>query len=412
MQRPTVHPASLEIKDYNYHLPDEKIARYPLEERDASRLLIYQGNIKEDIYRNIADYIPQQSLLVFNQTRVVNARLLFQKPTGGKIEVFCLEPDARYADVQTAMSQQQQVYWKCLVGGAAKWKSGQVLELNVPSLDITLYASLETKAAGYFILKISWNTSLTFAEVLQHAGAIPLPPYLNRDAAQSDEERYQTMFAREEGSVAAPTAALHFTDNILQSLTLKDISTSLLTLHVGAGTFRPVKSDTMEGHDMHAEWIEITPDLLKKLIQQKEAALPIVATGTTTARTLESLYWIGIRLLQQDDFSFSEIAVPQWFPYEQDMNASSADALKAVQQYMLDKNISRLVTRTQIIIAPGYEFKIIDALITNFHQPQSTLLLLVSALVGEAWKEIYDYAYKNDFRFLSYGDGSLLWANK
>jgi len=409
MQKKPAHPQSIAIRDFTYPLPEERIARFPLEQRDASRLLIYDGKISEDTYHNLAAHIPPGTLLVFNQTKVVNARLLFQKQTGGKVEVFCLEPDSRYPDIQSAMLQQGSVYWKCLVGGAAKWKNGQVVALQLPQQYLEVKAEIVERQEGYFLLKIYWDTALTFAEVLHFAGVIPLPPYLNRDADENDGERYQTIFAKEEGSVAAPTAALHFTKHVLSSLKEKGCATALLTLHVGAGTFMPVKSDTMQGHDMHAEWIEIDRQLLDKIITVTQAGHRIVATGTTSARTLESLYWLGVRILEESNIDLSGISIPQWYPYDHPSDIKPAEAIRALSGYMDRNNLSRIITKTQIIIAPGYEFRVIDGLITNFHQPQSTLLLLVAAITGNSWHEIYNYALNNGFRFLSYGDGSLLW---
>lgn len=408
-----MHPSRLHIKDFTYELPDERIARYPLPQRDQSRLLIYRDRqLTETRYSNIAGELPQGALLVFNQTKVIYARLLFRKPTGGRIEVFCLEPDERYTEVQQAMLQKGSVYWKCLVGGAAKWKEGQALSLTTGGdTSLTMQAEIAEKKDGYFILKLSWAPDVSFAEALQLAGRVPLPPYLNREAEESDEQRYQTIFAREEGSVAAPTAALHFTEAILAQLPERHIDTGLVTLHVGAGTFKPVKSETMEGHDMHAEWIEAGPAILQQLIGRLEQGLPIVAVGTTSARTLESLYWIGVQLLRDPGYvPVAGIAVSQWYPYEEETAISPVTALQTLAQYLDAQHMSKLVTRTRIIIAPGYRFRIIGGLVTNFHQPQSTLLLLVSALVGAAWRDIYDYALREGFRFLSYGDGCLLWG--
>lgn len=408
-----MHPSLLQIKDFTYDLPDGKIARYPLPQRDSSKLLVYRkGIITADIYRHIDQYLPEQTLLVFNQTRVIHARLLFQKPTGGKIEAFCLEPDERYPDVQTAMLQSGEVYWKCLIGGAAKWKSGQVLQLEAELSEnrkLVMYASLEAKEKGVFILKLSWNADLTFAEALQYAGHVPLPPYLNREDEQSDKDRYQTIFAREEGSVAAPTAALHFTEEIITALSRKEIDTAFVTLHVGAGTFKPVKSETMQDHDMHAEWIEVTPAFLQRIMSQFRTGERVVAVGTTSARTLESLYWIGVRLLRGELTDVAGITVPQWYPYEQDTDIPATEAFAALLHYLDIHKLQRLITRTQIIIAPGYRFRVVHGLVTNFHQPQSTLLLLVSAIVGQEWRTIYNHALQHDFRFLSFGDGCLLW---
>lgn len=414
-----MHPSALQIKDFTYELPDEKIARYPLQQRDQSRLLVYKNEtFTEDTYQHIARFIPEQALLVFNQTKVIHARLLFRKPTGGRIEVFCLEPDDRYPDVQTAMLQQGEVYWKCMVGGAAKWKAGQVLELEEEHTGKDtpkVYAALHERAEGVYILHLYWNSSaestagLSFAEVLHHAGKVPLPPYLNREAEQNDEDRYQTIFAKEEGSVAAPTAALHFTAEVMQSLAEKQVQSAFVTLHVGAGTFKPVKSETMEGHDMHAEWIEVTPQLLREVLGKLGAGQPVVAVGTTSSRTLESLYWIGVRLIRKEQVNFPGIALPQWYPYEHPSDIAVIDAFNAILNYLEQQQYPKLVTRTQIIIAPGYTFRVISGLVTNFHQPQSTLLLLVAALVGAAWRNIYMYALEHNFRFLSYGDGCLLW---
>lgn len=405
-----MHPKQISIEAFRYELPDEKIARYPLAQRDASKLLIYKdGTISEDDFGRLSGYIPEQSMMVFNQTKVVHARLLFQKPTGGKIEVFCLEPDARYTDVQTAMAEKDFVYWTCFLGGAAKWKEGQVLELQAGE-GLCVYAELVSRNTGSYTLKISWNRAETsFAEVLHLAGKVPLPPYLNRDAELSDEERYQTIFARAEGSVAAPTAALHFTERIMEQLAQKQISTALVTLHVGAGTFKPVKSETMEGHEMHAEWIDISLDLIESLMQHVQTGKPLLAVGTTSCRTLESLYWIGLQLQQGVPVLSRDIAVSQWVPYETEASLSALEALEMLAAHIAQQPAKRLVTKTQIIIAPGYSFKLIDGLVTNFHQPESTLLLLVSALTGEDWHRIYDYALNHNFRFLSYGDSSLLW---
>jgi S-adenosylmethionine:tRNA ribosyltransferase-isomerase len=410
-----MHPSLLQIKDFTYHLPDAKIARYPLSERDASKLLIFEGSkITEDVYRNLDQYLKENTLLIFNETKVIHARLLFQKVTGAKIEVFCLEADERYADVQTAMLQHGEVYWKCLVGGAAKWKDEQVLQLseaNELATALQLKATIAERQQGYFILKLNWNEKYSFAEALQIAGKVPLPPYLNREAEVEDKDRYQTIFAQHEGSVAAPTAALHFTTSLLQRLSEKQVRTGFVTLHVGAGTFKPVKSDIMEGHDMHTEWLEASPGLLQQIITQLEQDLPVVAVGTTSLRTLESLYWLGVRLHREDIDSLEGIAVPQWYPYDKDSELTAIESYNTILQYLQDQSLNKIIIRTQIIIAPGYQFKVIQGLVTNFHQPQSTLLLLVSALVGKAWREIYEYALMRDFRFLSYGDGCLLWKH-
>ncbi|HXS37465.1 MAG TPA: S-adenosylmethionine:tRNA ribosyltransferase-isomerase [Flavipsychrobacter sp.] len=403
------HPKNLRIEDFTYTLPEDRIAKYPLPVRDDSKLLIYKNDeIQEDIYRNISAHIPSEALLVFNQTKVIHARLIFKKPSGGLIEVFCLEPHEQYADIQTAMLQKGKVWWKCMIGGASKWKHGLILQLRSKEPQFDLTAKIVDRENGAFILELQWDDeSLTFAEVLHYAGAVPLPPYLHREPETSDEERYQTIYAKEEGSVAAPTAGLHFTDNILADLKEKKIDTAFVTLHVSAGTFKPVKSETMEGHEMHAEWLEIDIDTVKRLTDHLDKK--IVAVGTTSMRTLESLYWIGAKILQGQTIDFSGIAVTQWEPYEINSSISCAAALHALVDYMTNNGTSKLITRTQILIAPGYTCRVINGLITNFHQPDSTLLLLVAAVVGDAWQKIYRFALDNNYRFLSYGDGCLLW---
>lgn len=403
-----MHPKELRIEDYTYELPDERIAKYPLAERDASKLLVYNGGeIKEDTYRHIAEHIPVGALMVFNQTKVVNARLQFKKPSGGGIEVFCLAPDSRYADIQTAMLQKGSVLWECLVGGAAKWKPGIVLEIVNDEPAFRLHAKMLQRTTGAYQLQLEWDSAdMTFAEVLHHTGKVPLPPYLNRDAEAGDEQRYQTMFAKEEGSVAAPTAGLHFTPAVMDSLAANNVGSAFVTLHVGAGTFKPVKSTTMAEHGMHAEWIEVSSDTVQQLLAA--GSRQIIAVGTTSLRTLESLYWIGNKLAQGMAVDMSTIAVQQWDPYEMATTCSKEDALKAIAAYMSANKLNRLITRTQILIAPGYTFRMISGLVTNFHQPQSTLLLLVGALIGADWRRMYDHALNNGYRFLSYGDGCLL----
>jgi S-adenosylmethionine:tRNA ribosyltransferase-isomerase len=409
-------PQNISINDYSYSLPEEKIAKYPLPERDASKLLIYNdGVISEDVYKNISHNIPENSLLVFNNTKVVEARLLFQKATGGVIEIFCLEPHEQYADITTAMLQKEKVLWKCLVGGASKWKTGQVLEKKIQqdNKEIVLYAKFIEKRNESFIIELSWlPAALSFAEILHHTGAIPLPPYIKRAVEESDADRYQTVYAHFDGSVAAPTAGLHFTDTIFNALKEKNIQTDFVTLHVGAGTFKPVKSNTMQEHEMHAEWIDVSRNTIETILKNLDNN--IIAVGTTSLRTLESLYWFGRRPELRSGYMNGTgvpLSVSQWEPYE--TNAKDISAKNSLQSLLdwMDKNkLDRLVAKTQILIAPGYQFKIVKGLVTNFHQPQSTLLLLVAALIGKDWKEVYDYALQNDFRFLSYGDGSLLWS--
>jgi S-adenosylmethionine:tRNA ribosyltransferase-isomerase len=410
-------PQNISINDYTYSLPEGRIAKYPLAERDASKLLIYNdGAIAEDTYKNIAHHIPENSLLIFNNTKVVEARLLFQKPTGGVIEIFCLEPHEQYADITTAMLQKSKVLWQCLVGGVSKWKAGQVLEKKIKKGDkeIILQASYIEKRNDSFIIELSWSpTDLSFAEVLHYAGAIPLPPYIKRAVEESDSERYQTVYAHFDGSVAAPTAGLHFTGNIFSDFKEKNIQTDFATLHVGAGTFKPVKADTMLEHEMHAEWIDVSRTTIKTILKNLDNN--IIAVGTTSLRTIESLYWLGRRPeLRSGHLNGTEVplSISQWEAYEPDViDISAKDSLQSLLNRMNDNNLERLVTKTQILIAPGYQFRIVKGLVTNFHQPQSTLLLLVAALIGSDWRKVYDYALQNNFRFLSYGDGSLLWGS-
>lgn len=432
------HPSLLHIEDFNYELPNEKIAKYPLEQRDQSKLLVWEsspelkgsGSIRENIYANIANELPSGSLLVFNNTKVVEARLLFQKPTGGVLELFCLEPADQYEDITSAMLQKGSVQWKCLVGGAKKWKDG-ALELMIegdldqstkkPALKV-LANKLET-LPDCFLIQFSWKPAeLSFAEVLHIAGDIPLPPYLNRATEESDKERYQTIYAKHDGSVAAPTAGLHFTENVFKDLDENNISKAYVTLHVGAGTFKPVKAAQMKDHEMHAEYIDVPYEAIEQLKAHVEKG--IIAVGTTSLRTLESLYWIGVKTIRNPLLGTADLQVSQWEPYasydDGDENKNSqknipkeytaVEALQSLLAWMKRNKAERIITKTQIIIAPGYQFKMIRALITNFHQPQSTLLLLISAIVGDDWKKIYEFALANEYRFLSYGDGSILYV--
>jgi S-adenosylmethionine:tRNA ribosyltransferase-isomerase len=406
-----MHPKDLQIKDFSYHLPDEGIAKYPLANRDQSKLLIYRDKqIHESVYQQIANEIPTNSLLLFNNTKVVEARILFQKETGANIEIFCLEPDDRYPDITTAMLQKGKVFWKCLVGGAKKWKKAQILKtIQIQGKPIAFSAIRIEQIADYYLIEFNWgDANISFAEILHAAGLIPLPPYLNRIAETSDLERYQTIYAQYDGSVAAPTAGLHFTESVFEKLDAKNIERSYLTLHVGAGTFKPVKAEKIEGHEMHAEFIEVNMALIQKIISKLNDT--IIPVGTTSMRTIESLYWLGVKTILNSDILLNDLVVYQWDPYEIAAGDISAiTALNALISWMQKNEIELLITKTQIIIAPGYTFKIANALITNFHQPQSTLLLLVAALIGDEWKRVYEYALQNDFRFLSYGDGCLLW---
>ena len=405
------HPKNISIQDFNYDLPQEKIAVYPLENRDQSKLLIYQNeHITELKYASIDEEIPAESILFLNNTKVVEARLLFTKNTGTSIEIFCLEPSEIYADITTAMLQKQHVQWKCLVGGAKKWKE-EFLTKKIQH-NCTLLAKIFERKNDYFIIEFSWSlVDLSFAEVLHLSGEIPLPPYLNRAVEEKDKTTYQTVYAKHDGSVAAPTAGLHFTQNIFKKLEKKNIKTSFLTLHVGAGTFKPVKTDTMENHEMHHEFFEINIEAIESIVNNLNNN--IIAVGTTSLRTIETLYWMGIKAnLKSINCTIYDIEIQQWDPYNLPQNISAEEALKQLIFWMKKNNIVKLIAKTQIIIAPGYKLKIVNGLITNFHQPKSTLLLLVAAIVKNNWRKIYDFALQNNYRFLSYGDGSLLWYFK
>ena len=405
-------PKNISIIDYTYDLPAEKIALHPLAERDASKLLIYQnGKLKQDIYKNIDAHLPSESLLIFNNTKVIKARIIFTKPSGGQIEIFLLEPFL--ADYTSTLSATKKTIWKCLIGGAGKWKEGELvrsLELRVKCLELS--AKLIEKLSDAYVVEFSWMPEdLSFAEVLEKAGDIPLPPYIKRKTEAADTERYQTIYAKDEGSVAAPTAGLHFTETIFKRLVQKNIKTDFVTLHVGAGTFKPVKAATMLGHEMHAEWIDVSVEMIEHLILRINK--PIVAVGTTSLRTLESLYWMGVKASLQP--AIKQLTINQWEVYEAPLvncKIAAEEALSSLLYWLKKNNHQKLFTHSQILIAPGYTFKIANAIITNFHQPQSTLLLLVAAAIGTDWQKIYEYALQNDFRFLSYGDGSLLFINQ
>ena len=393
------------IADYNYPLPDERIAKYPLAERDHSKLLVYRdGQVTEDRFYHVGDYIAPHSLLIYNNTRVIQARLEFHKPTGARIEVFCLEPLMPH-DYQLSLGSTTGCTWKCMVGNVKKWHD-EAIELKAG--DFTLRAYKEQVLGNTFAVRFEWDEeNVSFAEILDAAGELPIPPYLNRKTEESDLRTYQTVYSRIKGSVAAPTAGLHFTDQVLDDLRARGIETDEVTLHVGAGTFLPVKTADANEHTMHTEIIAVPRETIAH-IQAKLGH--IVAVGTTSMRTLESLYFIGSQLRDHVITSSrdSEIRVSQFEPYENDYNLSVHDALQAILDYLDRTGQTTLHAETQIMIKPGYTFRIVDQLITNFHQPQSTLLLLVSAFVGGDWKTIYDYALSHDFRFLSYGDSSIL----
>jgi S-adenosylmethionine:tRNA ribosyltransferase-isomerase len=436
-----MHPKDLSILDFTYDLPASKIASYPLEQRDASKLLVYRADangadahgagagaaqISETTYSRLDEVLPSNTLLVHNDTKVVAARLFFEKENGTVIEIFCLEPASIYKDITTAMLAKKQVLWGCLIGGAKKWKEGS-LHIKYGN-NHTLTATKHSTLADSFLIQFEWdNEAQSFAEVLEAAGNIPLPPYFNRAVEANDKERYQTVYAAAEGSVAAPTAGLHFTPALFDKLAAKNITKEFVTLHVGAGTFKPVKAARMEEHEMHAEYIDVQKSFIE-MLRDNTSTKTIIAVGTTSLRTLESLYWMGAKIIAGNNAnnvannnankhanpSIENISVVQWDPYElmpQNELPSTAAALTALCNWMEQNNLSRLIAKTQIIIAPGYRFKIIDGLITNFHQPQSTLLLLVAAITNGNWKPMYHYALENNFRFLSYGDGCLIWLD-
>jgi S-adenosylmethionine:tRNA ribosyltransferase-isomerase len=400
-------PKKLAIKDFVYELPEERIAKFPLPARDQSKLLYYQNdNIQDHTFTDLPTLLPANTLLVFNDTKVVQARLLFQKETGGIVEIFCLEPLSPYTEVQLAMQQTGNCTWKCLVGNNKRWKSGS---LHLQFEGGTLTATREAQQEGHFLIQFAWEPAgLTFAEVLEHCGKLPLPPYLNRELTPEDRTRYQTIYARQEGAVAAPTAGLHFTEQVVNKLLQNNIAMAHLTLHVGAGTFKPVKAETMESHEMHAEQLYITKGFIEKLLTQVTDKLPVIPVGTTSMRSLESLYWLGVKLTQQPELTVQELHIDQWLAYEETAVPEKTIALQALLHFMEKHHTDHLHASTQIIIAPGYTFRICQGLVTNFHQPESTLLLLVSALIGDNWRKVYQHALEHHYRFLSYGDSSLL----
>ena len=399
---------NISIEDYDYPLPDERIAKYPLSERDASKLLVLKNNeLQSSYFKSIGEFLPSDTLLIFNETKVVRARLQFIKESGAAIEIFCLEP---LNDYQLAFSNASPSRWKCLVGNSRRWKEGTVLRQQVnkstSQQDINLYANRIEKNDNYSIVEFSWEpANLSFAEVLEAAGEIPLPPYLHREAEDSDRERYQTVFAKYEGSVAAPTAGLHFTKELIDSLRERGVSFEEVTLHVGAGTFRPVSSETIGEHEMHSETIVVKKSCIEKLV--KNCSKTIIPVGTTSMRTIESLYWIGLMLIEEG-LEERRLHLDQWFPYKERASLPSAEqSLSTILRYLEEHDMNEFHASTALMIAPSCKINLAKALITNFHQPKSTLLLLVSALIGDKWKEAYQYALDNDFRFLSYGDSCL-----
>lgn len=396
----------LAISDYNYPLPDERIAKYPLPERDRSKLLVYRdGAVSEDVFYRVGDYIPAHSLLVYNNTRVIQARLVFHKPSGARIEIFCLEPIAPH-DYQLSLSATAGCTWKCMIGNAKKFREGCLeLPVDIEGKRVVLRAAKGAQTGNTFEVSFAWDAEVSFAEILDAVGELPIPPYLNRPTEECDKTTYQTVYSRIKGSVAAPTAGLHFTDAVLDDLRGRGVQMTEVTLHVGAGTFQPVKTEDADAHTMHTEIIAVPRCAIMDIM---EHIGHVVAVGTTSMRTLESLYFIGC-MLQQGDLSMH---VPQFMPYEREWTMTAQEALGAILRYLDDTHQEVLHAETQIMIKPGYRFRVVEQLITNFHQPKSTLLLLVSAFVGGDWKTIYDYALSHGFRFLSYGDSSILFRRK
>ena len=403
-------PKHIRISEFNYPLPDERIAKFPLPVRDQSKLLLYRhGEVTEDIFTSLPDYLPANSLMIFNNTKVIQARLHFHKETGALIEVFCLEP-IQPNDYALNFQQTEHAAWLCMIGNLKKWKEGALKrEITVKGKPLTLTAERGACHGTSHWVDFRWNNpEITFADILEVFGELPIPPYLNRETQESDKETYQTVYSKIKGSVAAPTAGLHFTPRVLDALREKGVALEELTLHVGAGTFKPVKSEEIEGHEMHTEYITVNRSTLEKLVAHEGKA---IAVGTTSVRTLESLYHIGVTLLHNPNATEEDLHVKQWQPYETALETAATpavDALQAIIAYLDRHHMETLHSSTQIIIAPGYEYRIVKAMVTNFHQPQSTLLLLVSAFLHGDWRKIYDYALAHDFRFLSYGDSSLL----
>ena len=397
----------LRIADYTYDLPEDRIAKYPLAQRDGSKLLHYSNGITSDHnFSEVVDLLPADTLLVFNNTKVVQARLLFEKTPGARpIEIFCLEPVD--LDVQQAMATQNNLDFECLVGNAKRWTAGLELTLELQQ-DVDLRARMHSRKYDTIHIHFAWNGDFTFAEVLEMAGKMPLPPYLKRDSEAADKERYQTVYARFDGSVAAPTAGLHFTDYIFQQFDKKGIKRLETTLHVGAGTFKPVTSALVRDHEMHAEEIHVKRELLEALINHRGQ---IIAVGTTSTRTLESLYWMGVKVIAGKHQSDEHFKLGQWESYELPQQYTFSEALTALLQFLKEKGLETLLTYTSLIIAPGYKFRVLDGLFTNFHQPGSTLILLVAAALGDDWKKVYTHALAKNYRFLSYGDSNLYLIN-
>ncbi len=400
------NPRHIRISDYNYPLPDERIAKFPIAQRDHSKLLVYRkGEVSQDVFYNIPEYLPKGALMVFNNTKVIQARMHFRKDTGALIEVFLLEP-ACPSDYELMFQTTENCSWYCLVGNLKKWKEGTLTrEIKIKDTDVKVTATRGPIHGTSHRIDFTWTGGFSFAEIIDAMGELPIPPYLNRETQESDKTTYQTVYSKIKGSVAAPTAGLHFTPEVLAAVDAHGVEREELTLHVGAGTFKPVKSEEIEGHEMHTEYVSVRRDTIRKLIAHDGCA---IAVGTTSVRTLESLYYMGLKVIKNPDASEDELHVNQWEPYDTETSVSTVESLTALGAWMDAHGLEVLHSSTQIIIAPGYEYHIVKMLVTNFHQPQSTLLLLVSAFVKGDWHKIYDYALANDFRFLSYGDSSLL----
>ncbi len=405
-----IDPKNISIKYYDYDLAREKIAQFPTEQRDKSKLLIYQkGIIQESHFYRIPYYIPDNSLMIFNNTKVISARITFHKETGAKIEIFCLEPIAPHSEIRLAFQQKTYAVWKCFIGNSRRWKSGKLSKtIEHKGRKYILYAERIQRQGNASLVEFTWQPEDTmFSEIMDISGSVPLPPYINRDAVEIDKKRYQTVYAKHEGSVAAPTAGLHFTDNILRELKVKGIQNENIILHVGAGTFKPVSTEKLKDHEMHAEHVIIDRKTILNIINK--AQHKIISVGTTTVRAVESLYWFGVKLII-DKSHIQEFNIKQWDPYQEKYNIgiSSNDSLQAVIDFMDENSLETLSGITRLIIAPNYKFRITEGIISNFHQPKSTLLLLIAAFIGDDWKKIYDYALSHNFRFLSYGDSCLL----
>ncbi|MCX6234763.1 MAG: S-adenosylmethionine:tRNA ribosyltransferase-isomerase [Bacteroidetes bacterium] len=405
------NPGSICISDFDYNLPPDKISQFPLNQRDESKLLLYKdGSVTHTIFRNIARHLPANSLIIFNNTRVIQARLFFQKPFGARIEIFCLEPVEPVADIQSAFWQFSPVVWKCLIGHSKRWQKGQLsCTFNHKGRTCILNAERLSAESNPSSVKFFWEPAdMIFSEILDAYGLTPLPPYIQRDAGESDKLRYQTIYATQKGSVAAPTAGLHFTKAVFDSLETKGIETAFLTLHVGLGTFKPVTTLKIGNHVMHSECVSIPVDLIRKLSRNDNSS--IIAVGTTTVRALESLYGFGVKLTAKPE-NTKEFFITQWDPYQKwyASEITLNESLHAVLNYCDTFSLKYLTGMTQLLIAPGYHFRLTDIMLTNFHQPKSTLLLLVAAFIGDNWKMVYDYALEKDFRFLSYGDSALLY---